>query len=1321
MNIQLKNRDFTHAFGSLAGSFGRASQAGAQVGGKLWNIAFRLLPLLVVCAFFPLSEAHAQTALTANAGPDQTVDVGDLVTLTGSGTAIGTPTFDWRQESGSLTVTLGFAASPTTETRTFTAPTVTMDMVLTFRLTVRGMETASGPNTSVTDDVEITIAAPGNEVPTALTANAGPDQTVDVGDLVTLTGSGTAIGTPTFDWRQESSSLTVTLGFAASPTTETRTFTAPTVTMDMVLTFRLTVRGMETASGPITSVTDDVEITIAAPGNEVPTANAGVAQTVNERTLVTLNGSGIDPESQPITYLWTQTGTPMVNLSDTTAQSPTFTAPNVAAATTLTFSLTTNDGLNNSAPDTVVITINPIQPLTANAGPDQTVDVGDLVTLTGSGTAIDTPTFDWRQESSSLTVTLGFTAPPTTETRTFTAPTVTTDMVLTFRLTVRGMETVGGPNTSVTDDVVITIAAPGNSPPSANAGTDQSVTVGTTVTLSGAASGDPDESDILTYLWEQVSGTVVTLNNAAAITPTFTAPGGAAANLTFRLTVTDQSGANDSDTVVVIVRVAGNAAPTANAGPNQSVTVGTTVTLSGAASGDLDESDILTYLWEQVSGTVVTLNNAAAITPTFTAPGGAAANLTFRLTVTDQSGASDSNTVVVIVRVAGNAAPTANAGPNQSVTVGTTVTLNGTASGDPDMGDVLTYAWTQTGTPSAAEMVALSSATAASPTFTAPNVAAATTLTFSLTVNDSTADSAPDTVEITVAPPAPLTANAGPDQTVLYGATVTLTGSSSGGAGGTATILWRQTAGAPTVTLTDKDALTATFVAPDQALDAMGMPDMTVDDPVLTLTLMVTIGAESMSDTVTITVSSDSPASAFVSLNDAILPEVAQVISASIGGAIAQRIELPSNKVPSASLNFGGTETLASALQAHGQSMTDGDRTAKELLFGSDFVLPLNGGLGGVFDGMFDEYSPAFWGSGEYRELSGESRRLDWDGEFSGLHLGVDGRVREDLLVGLAVSWVRGDFDYESLGNPTMNLVKGEYDIDMTSVNPYVGWSVGALDLWATVGYGEGDLEIKPAGATRRSRDLTMRTLGVGGGTQIWQRGITDVRLKGEVSKTDLSIESSSQIISQNVDATRVRISLEANQPYKVPDGGTIEPSVEVGVRYDGGDGESGTGIEIGGGLRYNAPVLRLSVEGTVRALLAHSGDYEEWGIQGTLRRTSGADGQGVSFNLSPGYGETDTGLQTLWDQGLTPTEKAEDPTTNYRAYLDARIGYGLPSRHWNAILTPYSELTIGTTDSYRLGLNWKSGTTNLTLSGEHKTSLGTPSHAVLLKGEVRF
>lgn len=284
-----------------------------------------------------------------------------------------------------------------------------------------------------------------------------------------------------------------------------------------------------------------------------------------------------------------------------------------------------------------------------------------------------------------------------------------------------------------------------NQPPVANAGPDQELAEGLTVTLNGANSYDPDGM-IVSYSWIQTEGTEVVLMDAGSATTTFVTPyvGTTGETLKFQLTVTDRCGVKATATCAVNV-LRNNLPPVAVAGDGQTVSEYASVMLDGSKSSDPDDG-IASYSWLQIGGPSVQLLYADDEKPIFDAPevGPEGASLIFELTVTDWGGLENKDTCVVnVVNV--NQPPVANAGRDQTVKAGRTAKLNGSASTDPDDG-IATYAWTQpAGTP-----VTLSNPSAVQPTFMVPSIKRGSVLTFKLTVTDRSGLSTSDTCNVTV-------------------------------------------------------------------------------------------------------------------------------------------------------------------------------------------------------------------------------------------------------------------------------------------------------------------------------------------------------------------------------------------------------------------------------------------------------------------------------------------------------------------------------------------------------------------------------------------
>jgi hypothetical protein len=357
-----------------------------------------------------------------------------------------------------------------------------------------------------------------------------------------------------------------------------------------------------------------------------------------------------------------------------------------------------------------------------------------------------------------------------------------------------------------------------NLPPTANAGTAQSVATGSTASLDGSGSADPN-GDSLTFSWSlttRPTGSSASLSGPTGVKPTFVPD--VAGTYVVTLVVNDGKIDSAASTVAITATVA-NSPPVANAGAAQNVIAGSVVALDGTGSTDAN-GDQITYSWSLTSrpaGSTATLTAGTSPKPTFIAD--IAGSYVASLVVSDGKSTSPVASVTITAATT-NSTPVANAGTAQNPVVGSTVRLDGSGSTDAN-GDSLTYIWTLTTRPIGSN-AALTAGNSSIRTFVAD---LAGVYVATLVVNDGKADSAPATVTITVASAnAVPVANAGGPQNLLLDAyystigtaVVALDGSGSTDANrDSLTFVWALTwkpAGSR-ATLSDSTSVRPTFIA----------------------------------------------------------------------------------------------------------------------------------------------------------------------------------------------------------------------------------------------------------------------------------------------------------------------------------------------------------------------------------------------------------------------------------------------------------------------------------------------------------------------------
>ena len=318
------------------------------------------------------------------------------------------------------------------------------------------------------------------------------------------------------------------------------------------------------------------------------------------------------------------------------------------------------------------------------------------------------------------------------------------------------------------------------------------------------------------------------------------------------------------------------------------------------------------------------------------------------------------------------------------------------------------------------------------------------------------------------------------------------------------------------------------------------------------------------------------------------------------GGASAAGAVLSSRTAPgdarAMTADPDGDDTLAfRSLRAFLAS--DGDEgeasvqavAADDVLLGTDFVMTRDAGHG---------LSHGFWGRAARSGFSGREGETSVEGTVTGVLLGTDWK-RKGMAFGVIVSESRSAMTYGGASS-------GAIDARLSALVPWAGLEIGERSsLWGAAGIGRGDMTLRPDGQdpTVTGIGWSMAALGaegalapgarIGGASLGWHADALATRAESDAARTETG-----NLAAGSGATTRMRLGLNAAWQRTLDGGATLSPRLEAGVRQDGGDAETGIGLEVGGGIAFADPARGLSMSMDARTLAMHEdGNFRDWGL----------------------------------------------------------------------------------------------------------------------------
>ena len=324
----------------------------------------------------------------------------------------------------------------------------------------------------------------------------------------------------------------------------------------------------------------------------------------------------------------------------------------------------------------------------------------------------------------------------------------------------------------------------------------------------------------------------------------------------------------------------------------------------------------------------------------------------------------------------------------------------------------------------------------------------------------------------------------------------------------------------------------------------------------------------------------------------------------------------------------------------------------ENLLTNSSFALTRETRQGGIL---------SFWSRGARSSFAGREEALSLGGDVRTMMFGAD-YAKGPLVTGLSLSNSRGLGEYAG-------VTAGQVASAVTGLYPWLGYKLSdRVSVWGVTGYGKGALTLTPGKGAALTSGLSMAMAAAGTRGELVAGGASGFELafKADALWVGTSIDGvegpGGNLTATAAAVTRFRTGLEAARGYALAGRLSLRPSVEVGLRHDGGDAETGAGMDVGGGLVVSDASTGLAVDLRVRMLVMHQADgFRERGMALSLSyNPTPSTPLGFTARVAPSWGgEATSGAEAMWGRETMAGMANGGLASGNR--LDGEVGYGLP------------------------------------------------------------